>query len=61
MFLRWLGGRELTKAVKCLVNFISGVLNKKELARSIESIDAGIWRIKTTGLRNRAVGSVGEN
>lgn len=35
VFLRWLGGGELTKGVKCKVNFTLGVLNKKEVARSI--------------------------
>ena len=35
LFLRWLGGGELTKGVKCKVNFTLGVLNKKEVARSI--------------------------
>ena len=34
-FLRWLGGGELTKGVKCKVNFTLGVQNKKEIARSI--------------------------
>ena len=34
-FLRWLGGGELTKGVKCIVNFTLGVQNKKEIARSI--------------------------
>ena len=35
VFLRWLGGRELTKGVKCKVNFTLGVLNKNEHARCI--------------------------
>ena len=35
LFFRWLGGGELTKGVKCKVNFTLGVLNKKEVARSV--------------------------
>ena len=35
VFLRWLGGGELTKGVKCKVNFTLGVLNRNEHARSI--------------------------
>ena len=35
VFLRWLVGGELTKGVKCKVNFTLGVLNRNELARFI--------------------------
>ena len=35
VFLRWLGGGELCKGVKCKLNFTLGVLNKREISRSI--------------------------
>ena len=35
VFLRWLGGGSIVKGVKCKVNFTLGVVNKKELAKSI--------------------------
>lgn len=34
-FLRWLGGGEHTKGVKCKVNFTLGVLNRGEISKSI--------------------------
>lgn len=39
LFLRWLGGGEFTKGVRCKLNFTLGVLNRENHAKSIKRGD----------------------